>query len=384
MQFITLATRDYLPYVATLADSLSAYNEYERLVCYLIDDDESIDRHLIRHAEIVPITDLEISNHKTLLFQYDALELVCALKPVVAQHALEHTSNKYVAYLDTDMYVCGSLANIPNLLCLEKSVGLTPHLLSDDYSIDALQIIRTGSNNAGFIILRNNSDARSFLSWWSRCLARECISDVPSGIYYDQRWLDIAAGLFPFVQLLRHPGINTAYWNLSERKVVKKGDHYKVRGDESLLIFHFSGFDRNLLSSNMNIKERVNITETIAELAKEYSEKLERNRLLLSQDTGPYCYGIFDTGEPIKKEMRELVRTNKIKCDNPFRDRDHFLKILKQMPKSEIFSERLEWSYTNSEEVRQRLNSIERSKVVKAIIYFGVRFMRIFRSIVER
>ena len=62
------------------------------------------------------------------------------------------------------------------------------------------------------------------------------------GYFVDQRWMDLAPGLIPSLFVLRDPGYNVAYWNLSSRDVRRTGDGYTVNG-RPLRFFHFSGYD---------------------------------------------------------------------------------------------------------------------------------------------
>ena len=112
--YITLATGNYLHYVATLAESLFKYNKDAHLICYLVDEGAPVDTQAVKNVEFVSITELPIAAERSFLFQYDVLELICALKPIVAKHALEKYSSRLVIYLDSDMYVCDKLS------CLEE------------------------------------------------------------------------------------------------------------------------------------------------------------------------------------------------------------------------------------------------------------------------
>ena len=60
--------------------------------------------------------------------------------------------------------------------------------------------------------------AGEFLDWWADRCRRDCLHDVPEGLFVDQRWVDLAAAYFP-PHVLRDPGLNAAYWNLDERPI---------------------------------------------------------------------------------------------------------------------------------------------------------------------
>jgi hypothetical protein len=61
--------------------------------------------------------------------------------------------------------------------------------------------------------------ARAFLSWWQNRVYEHCRHDVAHGVYYDQRWLDLAVVFFEDVYVFRDPSFNVAHWNLPERAI---------------------------------------------------------------------------------------------------------------------------------------------------------------------
>ena len=104
-----------------------------------------------------------------------------------------------VIYFDPDIKVYGSVA--PILARLDGAqIVLTPHLtdcLGDDGKHPSeLAILQSGTYNLGFIALRRTEATRRFVSWWQSKLLRDCVVDIPRGLFTDQKWIDLVPGMF--------------------------------------------------------------------------------------------------------------------------------------------------------------------------------------------
>jgi hypothetical protein len=90
----------------------------------------------------------------------------------------------------------------------------TPHLtgeLDEGYHPTELDILRSGVYNLGFLGLTRSQETMRFLKWWQVRLHDRCLVDLNRGLFVDQRWMDLAPGLFDGVFVLRDPGCNVAY-----------------------------------------------------------------------------------------------------------------------------------------------------------------------------
>jgi hypothetical protein len=72
----------------------------------------------------------------------------------------------------------------------------------DDFERD-LHIARTGTFNLGFLAVRTTGEGPRFAAWWADRVAAypEAVGEAA---YLDQRWCDLAPGLFDKVAILRH------------------------------------------------------------------------------------------------------------------------------------------------------------------------------------
>src|SRR6185295_17596714 len=127
----------------------------------------------------------------------------------------------------------------------QAQIVLTPHLtgrLDDGRNPSELAILQSGSYNLGFIALNRSEETRRFVEWWQSKLLRDCVVDIPRGLFTDQKWIDLVPGMYGGVAVERDPGWNVAYWNLNHRTVTRAADgSFHVDG-RPLLFFHFSGF----------------------------------------------------------------------------------------------------------------------------------------------
>ena len=116
-------------------------------------------------------------------------------------------------------------------------------------------LLQAGMFNAGFIGLSQSQKVLDFLRWWESRTANHGILLPNLGFHFDQRWLDLAPGYIEELCVLRDPGVNVAYFNLSKRSIEIDNGDYVIDGSKLKLI-HFSGFDpERLPSSNVYAPE---------------------------------------------------------------------------------------------------------------------------------
>ena len=102
--------------------------------------------------------------------------------------------------------------------------------------------------------------------------------DLRSGLFVDQKWVDLAPCFFDEIHILRHAGCNVAYWNLRERFLSDADNRVVVNGDTPLVFFHYSGYrtDRpDQLSSKLGLPQHVD--ETLRRLLVFYGQRLQAN-----------------------------------------------------------------------------------------------------------
>jgi hypothetical protein len=307
----TICSRNYLGQAITLMQSVREHEPRADRYIVLVDRKEPEKQVEGDIASVIWIEDLGIADLEYRALIFDVLELNTNIKPTVLRHLLRQYS--HCVYLDPDTLLYSPLD--PVWVGLQNNnIVVTPHLLRPLSTREApwdQDILRHGSFNLGFIGTAAGQETDRLLAWWEeRCLT--CGFNAPAdGFFVDQKFMDHAHCYFEGVKVLRHSGLNIAYWNLHERPLSQSNGRWMV-GTEPLIFMHFSGFifspkpeEANLITKNQS---RVSL-ETRPELAaifNDYRARLNSNRYgELSQ--ARYSFDHFDNGAPITRFARRLI-----------------------------------------------------------------------------
>ncbi|MGD9897381.1 MAG: glycosyltransferase [Candidatus Methylacidiphilaceae bacterium] len=238
----TLATPDRIAHARVLLASFARHNpRWERQV-FVVDRPGGPAAFTGGLARERSIEDLGLPDTPSRFVWYDIFEATNSLKPFGFRRLFADGFDA-VLYLDADIQVYSELREAEEALS-RHALLLTPHLtqpLPPDSLLPNEGIIRrAGSFNGGFLAMRDTPETRSFLNWWERTLAHDCLP--PS--CHDQAWLNYAPCFVSNSSILRHPGYNLAYWNLPHRGLSWEGEGTpQCAGGLPVRFFHFSGFD---------------------------------------------------------------------------------------------------------------------------------------------
>jgi glycosyltransferase involved in cell wall biosynthesis len=253
---------------------------------------------------------LGIENLKIWLFQHSLVEVCTAIKGFYLCQLLERNDCESVLYFDPDMVIVSALTPILSQLP-ESSVLLTPHLLSPEQDQNAirdneLSALKHGLYNLGFLGVNNTQEGRKFAHWWRDRLEDFCFDDIPSGIFTDQRWVDLAPIFFKGVRVIDHPGCNVATWNLSHRLVHGNFETGFFANEHPLVFYHFSGFDSgNQLSMLQRYGKQM---PALYALRDWYIGECDRfDQPIFAKNK--WSYDHYDNGESITKDHRQVYRT---------------------------------------------------------------------------
>jgi glycosyltransferase involved in cell wall biosynthesis/SAM-dependent methyltransferase len=320
LNICTIIARNYAAHARVLAKSFAATHPDAKCSVLVIDEPEGHLDPANEPFELMRIDEIGLPDPERMAAVYDVVELSTAVKPWLLRHLLDRDDDGVVAYLDPDIRVESSLAEIDSR-AREHGGVLTPHLTSplprDGRKPREEDIMIAGSYNLGFIALGADGEvAGPLLEWWSERLENECLIDPGNGLFVDQRWIDLAPGMWPQLSILRNPAYNVAYWNLPYRQLEIDGDGYLVDG-EPLRFFHFSGYDPrrpNELSKHQN-RIKLRDDPALSRICDEYGKELREAGF---EQASTWSYGWSEAANGLKLDriarglFREAVDTGRL------------------------------------------------------------------------
>jgi hypothetical protein len=318
--YCTILSTNYLPKALALADSLRRHEDGASLKILFIDigNDDGLPR--LTGVECLSTASLGLP-HRTLLhfaMAYDLVEFATAVKPLLLKALLEE--NDQVVYLDPDTYLTSPMIELsPALQAAAGGILLTPHFLRPpppDAEITEGHMLLAGVFNLGFCAIDRR--AHEFLDWWWGHLRHECLYDPLSGLFYDQKWMDIGSTLFE-AGSFRHSGYNVGVANLPERPLALDADGYYISSNgERLRLFHFHAFDSStpekLSMRFRHSSENVLPSDSVVfGLCREYAAILSSFEQSLPASP-PYPYATDTRGRLISRQLRRAYRVESQAC----------------------------------------------------------------------
>lgn len=254
--------------------------------------------------KIVLVHEIGIPDFINWSFKHNVVELCTAVKASAAKYLT--SLYEKVIYLDPDIGVFDSLNFMVELLD-SHDILLTPHQLSscenNELYIKDIELcsLKHGVFNLGFFAVSKGSQAVEFLNWWESRLMRYCYEDIPSGIFTDQKWCDMAPAYFSKLCIIRDPGCNFASWNLFERKISIENGRILVNRDFTLKFYHFTkyGGDGEVMTKRYaQTQDSFEVWFWYGRALKQFSYNLPKKDY--------YHYGFYNDG----KKILELDRQN--------------------------------------------------------------------------
>ncbi|OHB72633.1 MAG: hypothetical protein A2W23_10030 [Planctomycetes bacterium RBG_16_43_13] len=326
----TIISKNYLPFARTLADSFMMYHPDAKFFVLMVDKIDGYFDPSKEKFSLIELDELDNVEHKEqMFFKYNVVESNTAMKPFFLEYILKRYSIKKLLYLDPDILIMNPLDEIYALLNT-YSIVIIPHITRpvpiDGKSPHELIFLQAGTYNLGFIGISINEETTRFLQWWKERLFHFCTHDVPSGLFVDQKWIDLVPAFFDGIFILKNPGYNVSYWNLQEKTFAVKDGNLMVN-DGFLYFFHFSGFLIENIEAISKYQRKYilgNFKELIP-LFKRYKELLIKNGYY-ECETWPYYYGFYDNGKKIRDIDRRKywVKGKKVeRFGNPFQTKHH-------------------------------------------------------------
>jgi glycosyltransferase involved in cell wall biosynthesis len=332
---ITIASKNYISLAITLAESYKLHHPENDFIIILVDQSENMTPKAFDcGAELVEISDLPIPDLGQFIYRYSIMELNTAVKPFALSHLFSTRNYETILYLDPDIFIYRPLLEVYEALS-KTSIVLTPHMRNpffDDAFPNETAILQSGTYNLGFIGLKRGKSSKQLLDWWMSKLYRDCIVDIPNGLFVDQKWIDLIPGFFPDHQIIYNPAYNVAYWNLHERKLTLL-DSVWYADETPLAFFHFSGyspFAPNKLSKHQNRHELEDSPE-LRKLVNEYRDALITNHYVQTTEW-PYAFQTLSNGVElplrIVNAIMQWAARNQVPMPDPLTQPNNFCKTL--------------------------------------------------------
>jgi hypothetical protein len=304
---LTVGTCNRRAGIAVVAESFLRHHSDGQVFICLVDRPPSDMPALNLPGTTFFADQIALPGEQRFLFKYTAFELCCALKPFAIRYLSQFFGIRRVVYLDSDILVFKPFWERLCAAWETHSVLITPHLVSLPTGISfdfQRSLAQHGAYNGGFIAVAQTDQANAFLDCWASLLESGCTFDPMNNIYVDQRWLDLLVSSSADVAILRESGLNVAYWNLHQRRLKQNDQLDWEVNSESLKFFHFSGFDRQGLTTKMPCTDKIAL-----ELADYYGDLLQRAG---EQEfrAFPYGWDRYSDGTPISPIHRDLILAN--------------------------------------------------------------------------
>jgi hypothetical protein len=311
VRICTIIAKNYVSQARVLAESFRAATPGGECSVLVIDEVDGYLDASREPFELIRPADLDLPEFELMAGWYDVLELSTAVKPWLLRHLLDR-GEQTVTYLDPDIQVFRSLEPVAELAAASDLV-LIPHNLEplpdDGRKPSQDDILLAGAFNLGFASVGAGDGSRRLLDWWCDRLRTQCVVDPDRGLFVDQRWMDLAPGLVPRLEVLRDPGYDLAYWNLPGRNLTGSGGDYTVDGSP-LRFFHFSGFDPSRPDRLSKHQDRIVVDSepVLRELCEGYAAAMSERGW--EESSGwPYDWDHLPDGTPLDRYARYALRS---------------------------------------------------------------------------
>jgi lipopolysaccharide biosynthesis glycosyltransferase len=314
----TIASKNYISFARVLMSSIRQFHADVDLHLLLADEIDGAFDKTREEFQITEAREIPIPHFKFMAFTYNILEFNTAVKPFFIKMLFERGYNK-VIYFDSDILVVNKLDELFSLLD-SYSLVVTPHMTlplpdGDQLIPSEQQLLLGGTYNLGFITLSKSTETSTFYEWWCKKCYSACYDELESGLFVDQKWINLVPGFFESVCILRKKGYNMAYWNLHERTL----SGLIVNGTEPLIFYHFSGIDPNNLNpiSKHQNRYRLETRKDLVVIYEKYRDLLLTNAYDETRHLR-YKYDRYDNGVIIGQAARRLYSLVVDKFQDPF------------------------------------------------------------------
>lgn len=240
----TICSNNYLAQAIMLGHSLLYHNKEYEFIIGLVDRKNELIDYSIIPFEIIEVEKIGIESFNDMIMRYDIVELNTSVKPFFFKFLFNTQKYDSIIYMDPDIEVFDSLNALEKEL-ETNDIIITPHFftpIDDDKWQSEEDFLNSGLYNLGFIALRASDNSSKMVDWWAERLKTKALINFSRGLFTDQIWINFVPLFFDKVKILKHLGYNVAYWNLHERRLIKKNNCYFINDNIPLVFYHFASF----------------------------------------------------------------------------------------------------------------------------------------------
>lgn len=231
----------YLPRALAMIESLRANgcNDEVWVLCLSQTCRDILERLALANIRLVDLSALEEAYPQlhALRSQRSPIEFYFTCTPLIVEYVFAHQPEAgMVTYLDGDLYFFDRVESVFEEIG-DAPVAIIPH----NYPPKLARLKKFGTYNVGWVSFRRTSEGAQCLRWWAERCLEWCFDEVAGdGRFADQGYLDNFSAHAPHLCVIRHPGMNTAPWNVDNYAITASGDHVFIN-DRPLVFFHFQG-----------------------------------------------------------------------------------------------------------------------------------------------
>lgn len=304
----TIVAKSHLSYARLLARSFRQHHPDVPFYVLLADEGSGWVDASAEPFILVTLEQLAMPHVERVRFRYDQQPFTYACTPALmaALHRLGHDE---VIYFKQETLVLAPLSPLFDLL-QRHPVVVTPHLVTPLTGPDAgdreQNILQSGVYNIGVLGVSARAPGPDLLGWWADRLSQHCRHDVPNGMHFEQRWMDLAPAFFG-VHILRDPAFNIGHWSLPERRVTHDATGTVLVDGTALRVFRFSGYRPDEPTRLTGYNQRLDGTDlgVVHALLARVRQALDDEGYAQTR-TWPYAYARFDDGEPVPALARQV------------------------------------------------------------------------------
>lgn len=326
--YFTSITANYFAKARVLCSTLKEYNRDAKFILVISDTipefiditNEQFD-YVIETKKCEEIDDIEI-----FYFKHNVTELCTAIKPFMALKIIKEYHADKVIYLDPDIAVFEDLSILEGYL-ENNSIVLTPHQLQpEDIDLyvreNEILFLKRGTFNLGFFGVKADGQGYNFLNWWNTRLMTYCYDDNAdslseffdaslTGLFTDQKWIDLVPSYFDNYYIIREPGYNACTWNLTHREIHQLSNGKFTVNNKPLYFYHFSGYDSG--AHHNEIEKHLGYykdNKDIRKLSRWYEKQLKNADQDLFECLN-YERNYYSNGEKIQDFERKILHMRK-------------------------------------------------------------------------